>query len=460
LTYRPELRQERWEIKKRELALAYSKNGLLPELNATALYRFLGLGNRFGTSGTSASFPTGEPGNGDVGQSGALNELYGGDFQEFQFGVNFGMPVGFRRELANVRNAQLKLAREIARIEDMELDVTRELSEAMRALAANQMIMRSSFNRWKDTSIEEQHFETLKEEGVETLDVALDAQRRRSQAEIAFYTALCEYNKVIALIHRRKGTVLPYSGIEFSEGPWTGKAYIDAQENARRRSASRPLNYGWTRPQVISRGENWPTGGNNGATVSGANVVNDSMIYGDEMMGTPIEGEIYNGPYYEGDGQIIQEQPIYNGQPAPNLAPINQMPTPVVPQGSMSRNQPTSGVRQVSYEAPVTRIRATTSTKKRSPQATKPTASRRPVSNPIRSTQPSVDRGSRPVKRLQARTAVQHQAVRTRHADRSTGHAVPRTVTRSGSESKHWDEMGFNRSDDSTRSIAKIRIQD
>ena len=44
LPYRPELRQERWEIKKRELALAYSKNGLLPELNATALYRFLGFG--------------------------------------------------------------------------------------------------------------------------------------------------------------------------------------------------------------------------------------------------------------------------------------------------------------------------------------------------------------------------------------------------------------------------------
>ena len=57
LTYRPELRQERWEIKKKELSLAYSKNGLLPELNVTALYRWLGLGNRYGTSGTNSPFP-------------------------------------------------------------------------------------------------------------------------------------------------------------------------------------------------------------------------------------------------------------------------------------------------------------------------------------------------------------------------------------------------------------------
>ena len=100
----------------------------------------------------------------------------------------------------------------------MELDISKELSEAFRALAANQLIMQSSFNRWKDTTIEEAHFEELKDAGVETLDVALDAQRRRSQAEIAFYTALCEYNKVIALIHRRKGTILPYCGVCFSEG--------------------------------------------------------------------------------------------------------------------------------------------------------------------------------------------------------------------------------------------------
>lgn len=257
LTFRPELRQERWEVKKKELALAYSKNSLLPELNVSMVYRWLGLGNQFGVNSTgSPPFPD--------ANSGALNELYGGNFQEVQFGGTFAMPVGYRRELANVRNAQLKLAREIARVEDMELDVTKELSEAMRALAANQMVMQASFNQWKDTTVEEAHFIRLQDAGVETLDVALEAQRRRAQAEDTFYTALCEYNKVIALIHRRKGTILAYNGISFSEGPWPGKAYSDADEHARRRGASRQIDYGWTRPQVISRGEDWPTADNVG----------------------------------------------------------------------------------------------------------------------------------------------------------------------------------------------------
>ncbi|MEM7455034.1 MAG: TolC family protein [Planctomycetota bacterium] len=115
LTYRPELRQERWEIKKRELSLAYAKNSLLPELNVTGLYRWLGLGNRFATSEGDLPFPAGEPGPADPFEvSGALNELYGGNYGEFQFGLDYRMPVGFRRELSNVRNAQLKLARELA----------------------------------------------------------------------------------------------------------------------------------------------------------------------------------------------------------------------------------------------------------------------------------------------------------------------------------------------------------
>ena len=59
LTYRPELRQERWEIKKRELALAYSKNSLLPELNVSGTYRWLGNGDVFGDQGSTPSFPTG-----------------------------------------------------------------------------------------------------------------------------------------------------------------------------------------------------------------------------------------------------------------------------------------------------------------------------------------------------------------------------------------------------------------
>lgn len=323
LCYRPELRQTRWEVKKRELALAYSKNGLLPELNVTALYRWLGLGDDYANyDGNPPPFPA----NG----SGALNELFGGNYQEFQFSGEFRMPIGFRRELANVRNAQLKLSRERNRLENQEADVVRQLSDAIGALDFNRVSMQKAFNSWGTAKVEEQHFQELANAGAETLDVALDAQRRRAIAEISFYSALCEYNKLIALVHRRKGTILSYNGVCFAEGPWTGKAYHDAQEHARRRSASRELNYGWTRPEVISQGGIWPA-----------------------------NGEMQDAPYYDGEVQIIDPMTPSEMNMAPGMQIIPEViDTPIADplpmpnlNGSSTRNQSIpSNVRQAAYE--------------------------------------------------------------------------------------------------------------
>ena len=128
----------------------------------------------------------------------------------------------------------------------------------MRALKTNYHLAQTNFNRLIAVSVEVEKANDRYQEGIgnsgESLDRLLDAQRRRSQAELAFYQSLIEYNKVIVLVHRRKGTALVYCGVMLDEGPWAGKAYCDAQEYARKRGASTELNYGWTRPEVISRG--------------------------------------------------------------------------------------------------------------------------------------------------------------------------------------------------------------
>ena len=336
LSFRPELRSIRWEIRKRELAVAYSKNGLLPELNLTALYRFLGLGNKFGTSDPGTLFP-------DAG-SAALNELFDGNYQEMQVNLDFRMPVGYRAELANVRNAQLKLARQIAILEDSELDVNKEIHETLQSMAASLRTATAHFNRWRTSKIELDVFEELEKEGAETLDIALEAQRRLSQAEIAFYQSVTEYNKMLALLHRRKGTTLAYNGVQFEEGPWPGKAYMDAQEYARRRGASRELNYGWSRPEVISRGEDYPSNTNIGIE-PGAVRASPEMPLMDYSGG--VQTVPYNEPLNGVPGMVpsnIQSlEPVLQTTPtpAPTLAPQ---------QGSTSRNAIPSSVQQVSWQ--------------------------------------------------------------------------------------------------------------
>ena len=82
----------------------------------------------------------------------------------------------------------------------------------------------------------------------------LDAQRRRAQAESAYFRSLVDYNRSIAQFHFRKGSLLEYNGVFLSEGPWPGKAYFDAHRRARQRDASLYLDYGHSRPGVFSRG--------------------------------------------------------------------------------------------------------------------------------------------------------------------------------------------------------------
>jgi outer membrane protein TolC len=280
VSLRPQLRQERWELKKRELAVAYAKNGLLPQLDAVGQYGFVGLGDELGLgSRNGLNFP--------AQGSGAWDELFGGNYQEYRLGFTFGMPIGYRRELANVRNAQLKVAREVARLEDMELDTARELAQCYRALRTNYQLAESHYNRWTSAETEVASFEDLREAGQATVDLALDAQRRRVQSKVAYYDSICEYNKNIALMHLRKGTILQYNTVQFGEGPWPSKAYDDAMEHARRRGASREVNYGWTRPGVVSdESLNFSHNGSGYGGYESNEVYSDGMIYSDSV---PVE---------------------------------------------------------------------------------------------------------------------------------------------------------------------------
>ena len=76
----PELRQEKWAIKQRELSLIAEKNFLLPRLDLVGQYRWLGLGNRL-----DGANPI-DLDNGSTADSNAYRTLMGGQYQEWQIG--------------------------------------------------------------------------------------------------------------------------------------------------------------------------------------------------------------------------------------------------------------------------------------------------------------------------------------------------------------------------------------
>lgn len=247
----PELRGQKYAVKQSELELAFAKNQILPDVNLSLLYRWVGLGDNLGPPGGSdARFPT--PG------SSALQGLTGGDYQEGVVRLEFSLPVGLRRELARIRNAQLTMRQRQVFLQESERLAVSQLSDAIAKTASHFSQLQLAANEWQAAEQEVEARLLVYRKGISspdaTVNVLLQSQQRRGEAQISYYRALVEYNKSINYVDYLRGTLLANSNIALREGPWNSKAYCDALERARERAAGHQLQYGVTRPGVVRRG--------------------------------------------------------------------------------------------------------------------------------------------------------------------------------------------------------------
>ncbi len=244
----PEVRRNKTRIKQNELELMAAKNQILPEVNLSLLYRWIGQGDTFGP-------PQRRDVAGPNPGSSALAEFTGGDYQEGVIRLDITPPaLGARKELTRIRGAQLRLVREKSFLQEQERLLVSQLSDATAKVATHYQLVQTNAQRWQAA---EQEVEARLAEfkgGRSPVNVVLQSQQRRAQAQIDYYRALGEYNKSINYVDYMKGTLLANSNITLAEGPWNKKAYWDALERARERSAGKQVKYGVTRPGVVRTG--------------------------------------------------------------------------------------------------------------------------------------------------------------------------------------------------------------
>nr|MCU0708841.1 TolC family protein [Pirellula sp.] len=257
-----DLRRYRWAIKQQELELVSAKNQMLPELNVSLMYRWLGVGGSWLGNGDQGPFPPDRPVPGGPlnGAPSAWEELLEGNYQEGVVRMDFvPNPMGARRAHADVRNKQLQLAKSHAGLEQAETAASYRLTQVLRELNSNyaqmseQLALLSAANRL--VQLFQEKFNVGDSNPDQTIDLLLRAQQQRANAGRNYARALAEYNKSITDVHLVKGSLLEYNNIRLEEGLWADKAYWDAHERARERDAARFLDYGASRPRVISRGE-------------------------------------------------------------------------------------------------------------------------------------------------------------------------------------------------------------
>ena len=375
----PELRQTKTRIKQQELELISAKNQILPDVNLSWLYRWVGVGDTLGPpSGSDVDFPT--PG------SSALESITDGNYQEGAIRLEVTpTAIGARRELARIRGAKLRLARESAILQEKERLLVSRLSDAVAKASTHYQLVQTNAQRWQAA---EQEVEARLAEfkgGRSPVNVVLQSQQRRAQAQIDYYRALSEYNKSLNYVDYLKGTMLANNHITLREGPWNKKAYWDALERARERSAGKQLQYGVTRPGVVRTG---PLGDaataeaviGSGAATHGTHVppgyegdvgplgidldpyrdpveVDDQPL--SEMGETPMELFSPAGP--DGTGTMPQRERIPPGRPEaaprstpqPTPAPRLEEAPPIAPSADMqTRGGPTGGWGTARHRSP------------------------------------------------------------------------------------------------------------
>ena len=223
---RPELRRQRWQVKRRELELLASRNHLLPRVDFLSTYRVRGFGeNLFGSQGIR----TGATNLENLGSS-ATESLLDGDFQEWEMGFDVTVPTGFRRAHAAKRFAELSLARERAVLTEQERHVVFGLSNAMGELKRASRVRNANLKRLDAAQAQYAAVnEDYKNDSVD-IDQVLDAQRRLIEAKTQYYQSQVENMLAVRSVHFEKGTLFQYHNVRMSESAWNGEAYKQAFE--------------------------------------------------------------------------------------------------------------------------------------------------------------------------------------------------------------------------------------
>lgn len=253
LMNRVELRQQKWRIKELELELRAAQNLARPDLDFVSNYRVNGFGDQLLAYDDRDSVGTAQ------GLRSGYESLTQGEQTGWNLGFEFSWRMGLRAEHAQVRNIELRLAKARAYLAAKELDIGHELATAVQELDRSHQVMQTSFNR---QALAREHVAQLKFEQDNTfdqseisandVDLYLRTELSVRDTRNAYYSNLIEYNKALAALEYRKGSLLKYNNVLLQEGDWKPEAYHNALRRAWARSYGIAARYISPEPEPIS----------------------------------------------------------------------------------------------------------------------------------------------------------------------------------------------------------------
>ena len=233
LNHRPELVQARQDLKLRQFDILVQRNLLKPDLRFVANYDLNGVGDSL----AGPTFDANGVFNNSMGVL-ALNK-----FNNWQFGFQLDVPIGFRDAHSSLRVARLNLLRSFAALRDNERKVLWQLRNQYSRLIENHRTIQAQYAQVQAAERQRENLEALFREGAAAnlpvlLEQILSADRTLNDARASLYRAIADYNTTLAAYQFAKGTILPYDNVLISEGPLPECAQVRATEHFRQRTAA------------------------------------------------------------------------------------------------------------------------------------------------------------------------------------------------------------------------------
>ncbi|WP_233578945.1 TolC family protein [Tautonia sociabilis] len=233
ISYQPDIVQQQLLVRVAELQLLLARNQLLPALNLDVLYQFNGLGKDLDSAFavmTGKSVLAIDPIIAQQQSAAGVSPApaFFNNFQTWQIGLTFSMPIGFRGPLAETRQAQYALLRQRAFLQQTVHQSTHALARFFVEVDSNYKLLKvaGQLREAAERRLEAQ--EAFFEAGTINIDRYLDAVNRWSNAVATEAQFKTSYNTAIAALEEAKGTLLAYNNIAVAEGPQPRKAYIQA----------------------------------------------------------------------------------------------------------------------------------------------------------------------------------------------------------------------------------------
>jgi outer membrane protein TolC len=193
LTLRPDLLELRSDVERLGLVLKFRRNQLYPQLDVVGSYGFAGAGREFG---------------------GAFRDIARGDSPAYSYGAVVTIPLGNKAERSRYRISKAEQQQALVELQRLEQVIMLQIEDAVN-------LARTNFER-VDTTRQARVFaesaleaeQSKMENGRSTSFFVLQLQRDLTAARSAEIQALADYNRALAQLAFREGTVLELDNID------------------------------------------------------------------------------------------------------------------------------------------------------------------------------------------------------------------------------------------------------